>query len=103
MNPFFWYALSGLSLIGIGLYGTMRYGHLLRKIIAINVMSSGIFLLLVALARRAPSIADPVPQAMVITGIVVAVCASAVALVLAVRVATETGQAALPGDDEDGN
>lgn len=101
MNPFLWYALSGLSLIGIGLYGTVAYGHLLRKIIAINVMSGGIFLVFVALARRAPGMVDPVPQAMVITGIVVAVCASAVALVLAVRVAAETGRTAFPGDDED--
>lgn len=101
MNPFLGYALCGVLLIGIGLYGAIVYGHLLRKIMALNVMSSGIFLVFIALARRAPGGTDPVPHAMVITGIVVAVCASAVALVLSVRVAAETGQAALPGDDED--
>jgi multicomponent Na+:H+ antiporter subunit C len=101
VNPFLGYALSGVVLIGIGLYGTIVYGHLLRKIIAINVMSSGIFLVFIALARRVTDLTDPVPQAMVITGIVVAVCTSAVALVLSVRIAVGRGQAALSDDNED--
>jgi multicomponent Na+:H+ antiporter subunit C len=95
------YALSGVLLVGIGLYGVIVYAHLLRKIIAVNVLSGGIFLVFVVLARRAPGMPDPVPHAMVITGIVVAVSASALALVLALRVAAETGQAALPGEEED--
>lgn len=101
MNAFAPYALAGVLLVGIGLYGVIVYAHLLRKIIAVNVLSGGIFLVFVALARRAPGMLDPVPHAMVITGIVVAVSASALALVLALRVAAETGKAALPGEEED--
>ena len=49
-------------------------------------MSSGVFLVLVALARRVPGPEpDPVPHAMVITGIVVAISATAMAVVLARR------------------
>ena len=101
MTPFTLYALSGVLLVGLGLYGVMIYHHLLRKIIAVNVMSGGVFLVFVALARRSADIPDPVPHAMVITGIVVAISATALALVLTLRVAAETGQAALPGEDED--
>ena len=101
MSPFTLYALSGVLLVGLGLYGVIVYHHLLRKIIAVNVLSGGVFLVFIALARRAPGLVDPVPHAMVITGIVVAVSASALALVLTLRVATETGKAALPGEEED--
>ncbi len=47
-------------------------------------MGSGAFLVLVGLAQRA-GMADPVPQAMVLTGIVVSVAATALALALARR------------------
>jgi multicomponent Na+:H+ antiporter subunit C len=45
-----------------------------------------------------PAHADPVPQAMVLTGIVVAVAATSVALGMALRVAARTGR---PYLDED--
>jgi multicomponent Na+:H+ antiporter subunit C len=46
-------------------------------------MASGIFLVLIGLARQVPSpLPDPVPHAMVLTGIVVSVSATAFALVL---------------------
>ena len=77
------YALVGVALFCIALHGVIVAETALRKIIAINVMSSGVFLVLVALARRAPGPSpDPVPHAMVITGIVVAVSATALAIVL---------------------
>lgn len=91
------YALTGGGLLALGLYGLVAYVHLLRKIIAVNIMGSGAFLILVALAQRTPGqAADPVPHAMVITGIVVAVSATALALALMLRVRSETGQAHLP-------
>jgi multicomponent Na+:H+ antiporter subunit C len=55
----------------------------LRKLIAINITGAGVFQLLVAVAYRGLDQApDPVPQALVLTGIVVAVSATALALAL---------------------
>jgi multicomponent Na+:H+ antiporter subunit C len=81
MSQFLVYGLAGVGLFCVGLYGVLVRPDLLRKILALNVMGSGVFLFLVAVARRnergAP---DPVPHAMVLTGIVVAVSATALAL-----------------------
>jgi len=96
------YALTGAGLFALGLYALAVSAHLLRKIIAFNVMGSGAFLVLVALARRTlGQVPDPVPHAMVITGIVVAVSATALALVLMLRVQSETGQVHLPEQPSD--
>lgn len=96
MSAVFLFALAGVGLFSLGLYALIVHAHLLRKILALNVMGSGIFLVLVALAKRtgeAPP--DAVPHAMVLTGIVVAVSATALALTLMLRVAAETGRAEL--------
>lgn len=93
------YALVGVVLVGLGLHGALAYVHLVRKILAVNVLGAGIFLVLVAMATR-HTIVDPVPHAMVLTGIVVAVSATAVALMLAVRVRAVCGRAELPRDDD---
>lgn len=99
MNAAFLYALVGVGLFCLGLYALIVYAHLLRKILALNIMGSGIFLVLVALAKRTGDAApDPVPHAMVITGIVVAVSATALALTLMLRVAIVTGRVKLPED-----
>ncbi|WP_372880579.1 NADH-quinone oxidoreductase subunit K [Psychromonas sp.] len=97
MNAAFFYALVGVGLFCTGLYALIVYAHLLRKILALNIMGSGIFLVLVALAKRTGGMAaDPVPLAMVITGIVVTVSATALALTLMLRLAAKTGRAELP-------
>ncbi len=102
MSLIFLYALTGLLLFTLGLYALIIQAHLLRKILAINVMSSGIFLVLIALADRTQTnMPDPVPHAMVITGIVVAVSATALGLALMLRVFAETGQAVLPDASAD--
>ncbi len=76
-------ALAGVLFV-IGLHGLFVARHLLRKILSLNVLSAAVFLLLVALAREADPL-DAVPHAIVLTGIVVSVSATAVALVLLVR------------------
>lgn len=103
MNAAFLYALVGVGLFCLGLYALIVHVHLLRKILALNVMGSGVFLVLVALARRTTgeTAPDPVPHAMVITGIVVAVSATALALTLMLRVAAETGKAELHDDQRE--
>jgi len=97
VNSTFLYALLGVGLFTLGLYALIVHAHLLRKILAINVMGSGVFLVLVALGGRTAGAApDPVPHAMVITGIVVAISATALALALMLRVQAKTGRAQLP-------
>ena len=89
------YTLAGIALFGVGLYGLIVRTHLVAKIIGLNVMSTGVFMFLIAIAKRDAS-PDPVPHAMVLTGIVVAVSATALALALALRVRAATGKAELP-------
>jgi multicomponent Na+:H+ antiporter subunit C len=85
-NPCILYLIAGTALFAIGLSGVFADVPALRRIIAINVMGNGVFLVLIALAARAAGDRmDPVPQAMVLTGIVVAVCATGLALTLADR------------------
>ncbi len=85
------YTLAGLILFAIGFFGLIACSHLLRKILAVNVMSSGIFLILIATAYYSGSrTIDPVPHAMVLTGIVVSVSTTALALILACRVQETT-------------
>ena len=87
------YGFGGVALFAIGVHGLLRFRHLLRKILAFNIMGSGVFLLLAALATRTgAAIPDPVPHAMIITGIVVAVAATALALVLMLQLTAATGE-----------
>jgi len=95
------YLLAGAALFAIGFYSLLVQAHLLRRIMAVNVMGSGVFLAYIAISAQTPGpIPDPVPQAMVLTGIVVSVCATGLALALADRVQAATGRVEL-GDDED--
>ncbi|TLX58789.1 NADH:quinone oxidoreductase [Stutzerimonas nosocomialis] len=77
----FWLAVGALLWL-IGLHGLLTLRDALRRIISINLMGSGVFLVMIALAARVvPS--DPVLVALVVTGLVVAVSATALALRLA--------------------
>lgn len=77
------YALVGVWISVIGLRGVLAEEEWFRRIVSANVMGSGVFLLLVALARRAPDgPPDPVPHGMILTGLVVAVSATALMLAL---------------------
>ncbi|MBK1727231.1 sodium:proton antiporter [Halorhodospira neutriphila] len=92
------YSLVAGGLAGIAVYGLITCTHLLRRILALNLLGSAVFLLLVALARRGPQAVDPLPHAMVLTGIVIAVSATAFALALARRYHGRTGAERLPED-----
>ncbi len=82
-----WYIYLTLAalLIGLGSVGVWRGPELLRRILALNLLGAGIFLLMVTLAYR-PVLqgepADSVLHALVLTGLVVAVSATAFALAL---------------------
>ncbi|AGA31807.1 NADH-ubiquinone oxidoreductase, chain 4L [Thioalkalivibrio nitratireducens DSM 14787] len=91
------FAWSGVLLFGLGLFGFIMHRHLLRRLLAFNIMGSGSFLVLVGLAQDGRGV-DPVPHAMVITGIVVAVASTALALVVFRRWYRASGRTDLPED-----
>ena len=103
MSPSDLYMVSGVAVFAVCLYALIVHAHLIRKILALNMMGTGVFLVLTGIARRGPGV-DPVPQALVLTGIVVTVAATAFALALTRRVHSETGGAYLTEDlREDGS
>ena len=92
------FGLCASVLIGLGLYGVLSQPHPLRKILALNVLGVGIFLLFGAIAYRGVDFGmapDPVPQALLITGIVVAFAASALAVGLLLRLHAAGGELTL--------
>ena len=95
------FARCACALVGIGLYGLIVQPHPLRKLIAFNVMGAGVFVLFGALAQRGAAaglLADPVPQALLITAIVVAFAATAVTVALLLRLIESTGSASLANE-----
>jgi multicomponent Na+:H+ antiporter subunit C len=94
------YLLSGVAVFAVCAYALVVHAHLIRKVIAINMMGSGVFILLTAIARRGDE-TDPIPHAMVLTGIVVAVSATAFALAIVRKLHETTGRAYLPEEGED--
>lgn len=96
------YAMMGVVLFAMGLLGLVLGRHPIRKILALNVMGTGIFLFLVATAARRPEGGpDPVPHAMVLTGIVVAVSATALGLALAGRIQPAPAETDTPARTEE--
>ncbi len=88
------YGLVGVLLFCLGTHGLLSRRHLLRKVVALNVAAAGVFLLIVAMASRtARGAPDAVPHAMVLTGIVVSVSATALLLILVTRLHEATGRA----------
>ena len=105
MNAVMLFGLCGPVLVGLGLFGLITNPQPLRKILAFNLLGTGTFLLFGVIARRGAAAGlggDPVPQALVITGIVVAFAATAMAIALLLRLIQETGQAALDSSDPNG-
>ena len=101
MNAATLFGLAAAALIGLGLFGLIVNPHPLRKILAFNVIGTGVFLLFGAIARRGAGAGmggDPVPQALLITGIVVAFSATALAVALLLRLFDETGSVTLSSD-----
>lgn len=92
------FGLTAAALVGIGLYGALVHAEPLRRILAFNLLGGGVFLVFGVVARRGAGAGfdgDPVPQAIIITGIVVAFAATTLAVGLLLRLA------ALRRDDGD--
>ncbi len=77
------YGGAGIALFALGLWSLLVHAPLLRKLIALNIMGGGVFHVFIAVAHRSDGAPpDPVPHALVLTGIVVAVSATALALAM---------------------
>jgi multicomponent Na+:H+ antiporter subunit C len=88
-----------IILFGIGFTMLLFHRNLIKKLIGMNIMDTGVFLFLASMGyisgRKAPIITDgvmdvsayinPVPAGLVLTGIVVSVSVTAVTLSLTIR------------------
>jgi multicomponent Na+:H+ antiporter subunit C len=102
MNALPLVASCAAVLMGLGLYALITDPEPLRKILAFNLLGSGVFLTFGVISRRAAAAGfggDPVPQAMTITAIVVAFAATAMAIALVSRLVEAGGRAAISSDD----
>jgi len=79
------FALAGAALFGIGVHGVISRRALLDRVLAFNVAGSGLFLFFGAMSARGGEGAEPIPQALIITGVVVALAATALAIALMIR------------------
>lgn len=84
-----------LALFLLGIWGLLQKRNVIKKVIALNIMNSAIIVFFlyegegVSAGKNAPilvqginSIVDPLPQALMLTAIVVGVCITALALAL---------------------
>jgi multicomponent Na+:H+ antiporter subunit C len=95
------FGLCAAVLVGLGLYGLIVNPQPLRKILASALVGNGTFTTCAVTARRgagAGFIGDPVPQALLITAIVVAFAASALAVATLLRLHDETGSTSIAPD-----
>lgn len=90
--------IGAAALFVIGLYTVLTHSNLLKRIIGINIMETSIFLFFVSIGYvsqgQSPIIqlsettviyVNPVPSALILTGIVVAVSITAYALSLIIK------------------
>jgi multicomponent Na+:H+ antiporter subunit C len=96
------YVLAAAAVFGTGVYGLFVAEHVLRKLLALNLMGSAVFLFLLTVAGETAEARDPVAQALILTGIVIAIAATAFGLALLVRINRETGDVTSRwwGDDD---
>lgn len=86
------YLAAGAVLFALGAFHAFAQRDRVRKVVAVNVMGNGAFLVLLTRAFSAADEAagpDPVPHALVLTGIVVAAAATGLALSLVRRLDEE--------------
>ena len=95
-----------IILFCIGLWGTIASRNLIRKIIGLSILNSSIVVLYILAGRldgkRTPilnrshaevalPVVDPIPQALMLTAIVVGLSVTAVALILSVQLYKRMG------------
>jgi len=86
MNNIFMYNATGFILFFLGVYFVAFAPLVITRILAINIMGVGIFMFLVSHANSHEGTTDPIPHALILTGIVVAVAGTALALILVKKI-----------------
>jgi multicomponent Na+:H+ antiporter subunit C len=91
-----------LCLFALSTWGLLVVDSLVRKIMALSMLNASVILLFLHVGARAgtdipilpesaEAVVDPLPQALMLTAIVIGIAVTAVALVLVRRVHEETG------------
>jgi multicomponent Na+:H+ antiporter subunit C len=100
-----YYEAGAIVLFGIGFAILLLHNNLIKKIIGLNIMDTAVFLFFIAKGyidgREAPIIVNgykgvhgyinPIPSALMLTGIVVAVSTTAFALALTIKMNEKYG------------
>lgn len=90
-----WYLI--LIMFFLGIWGMIHKNNLIKKVIALNILSSAGVILFIYLGSlpgdsapillgKAVNIVDPLPQALMLTAIVVGVCTTAFSLALVYKI-----------------
>ena len=93
------FGLSAFALVLVGLFGALTKRNLVRVLLALNILETGVNLLLVALGTfdggaapivvarvtAAGGFVDPLPQALVLTSIVIGLGVTGLALTMILR------------------
>lgn len=111
------FLLSSTSLIFIGLYGVLTRKNIVKILLSLNIIETGINLLLVAFGyvengevpiltsseslKNIVNMVDPVPQALVLTSIVIGLGTTAFALGLTIRYYKTHGTLSIDASDEE--
>jgi multicomponent Na+:H+ antiporter subunit C len=89
--------IVAMMLFAIGFYAVIMQRNLLRKLIGLNMTEASVFLFLVSVGyiqggvapipgeNAAAFMVNPIPQALILTGIVVSVSTTALALALTIK------------------
>jgi len=112
------YMILSLIIVFIGLYGVLTRKNVMRILIALNIVETGINLLLISfgyiengktpILSSSESVAnlaqmvDPVPQALVLTSIVIGLGTTAFSLALSIRYQYTHDSLSIKASDEEG-
>jgi multicomponent Na+:H+ antiporter subunit C len=86
-----------LALFLLGVWGLVRKDNMIKKVIALSLVNSSLIVAFVYLGslsgstapillRGVKDVVDPLPQALMLTAIVIGICLTALALVLVARI-----------------
>lgn len=96
------YQFTAMLLFLIGFFTLLTHSNVIKKVIGLNIMETGVFLFFVASGyihgAQAPIVregvevyANPLPMALILTGIVIAISITAFSLALIVRLYARFG------------
>jgi multicomponent Na+:H+ antiporter subunit C len=86
-----------IVLLLTGLYGLMAKRNLIKKIIGLYILDGGVILYFISIGYRSDAsapilekgiekVVDPIPQALMLTAIVIGICVTALELSIAVKI-----------------